>query len=396
VRTALLVIVASFFGFAQTPPKRLNPERLEAVHNQRLEWMKRRTNIPPLTVYQDFRAVFDNSDGDSPQILKSAQDAGVRIVIARDGKPERWHGLHEGVLFLSRDEVNGPSDSGASNSRLPAFSSESSHQQDNTAYLARVSKEPKEKHRLESRLKEYPVEVSGALSLFSLEDAPLRTPASAFGSLSTHILARELSQQDILTSIAQGRAYIAHDWLCDPTGFALIAQNALGTFDIGDTVAMIGDTKLEAILPVPAHVKLLRNGTVVAELNDSKLSYSPKEEGAYHLEASLVVDGQEQPWISTNPVYFKKSPERSQLYGQVPPNVELRRDIPYTEGAPEDAAKHQLDLYLPTDKKDFPVIVFLHGGSWSSGDRALYPGFGFRFAKAGSFRQELRADLQAG
>ena len=45
--------------------------------------------------------------------------------------------------------------------------------------------------------------------------------------------------------------------------------------------------------------------------------------------------------------------------------------------------KHKLDLYLPKGKKNFPVLVFLHGGSWRSGDRSVYPLFGNRFAKPG-------------
>ena len=57
--------------------------------------------------------------------------------------------------------------------------------------------------------------------------------------------------------------------------------------------------------------------------------------------------------------------------------------ITYTAGDEADAAKHKLDLYLPSDKKKFPVLVFIHGGSWRSGDRSNYPALGNRFAKLG-------------
>jgi acetyl esterase/lipase len=48
-----------------------------------------------------------------------------------------------------------------------------------------------------------------------------------------------------------------------------------------------------------------------------------------------------------------------------PPSVELA--VPYDPAAPTDA-KRQLDLYLPGGR-DFPLVVFVHGGGWAWGDR---------------------------
>jgi acetyl esterase/lipase len=68
--------------------------------------------------------------------------------------------------------------------------------------------------------------------------------------------------------------------------------------------------------------------------------------------------------------------------------VEVRRDIIYTGGDSSDGSdpagdKHKLDLYLPKDQRNFPVLVFIHGGSWRSGDRNLYTVLGNRFAESG-------------
>ncbi len=65
------------------------------------------------------------------------------------------------------------------------------------------------------------------------------------------------------------------------------------------------------------------------------------------------------------------------------PAVRVIRDVAYYDGKEADAKKHQLDLYLPKEKKDFPVLMFVHGGAWRSGDRALYGALGQTFAKAG-------------
>jgi acetyl esterase/lipase len=61
----------------------------------------------------------------------------------------------------------------------------------------------------------------------------------------------------------------------------------------------------------------------------------------------------------------------------------VKKDITYVDGKESDAAKHKIDLYLPKAKTGFPVLVFLHGGAWRSGDRAIYYALGNRFAKEG-------------
>lgn len=43
-------------------------------------------------------------------------------------------------------------------------------------------------------------------------------------------------------------------------------------------------------------------------------------------------------------------------------------DLPYREVSGGDRQKHHLDLYLP-EGRNWPVLVFVHGGGWNSGDR---------------------------
>jgi acetyl esterase/lipase len=49
--------------------------------------------------------------------------------------------------------------------------------------------------------------------------------------------------------------------------------------------------------------------------------------------------------------------------------VEVVRDVAYYTGADADPVKHKLDLYLPQGARDFPVLFFVHGGGWHSGDK---------------------------
>jgi len=45
--------------------------------------------------------------------------------------------------------------------------------------------------------------------------------------------------------------------------------------------------------------------------------------------------------------------------------------------------KQALDIFIPSGKGKFPVMFFVHGGAWSSGDRYMYRDGGYFYAKNG-------------
>lgn len=49
--------------------------------------------------------------------------------------------------------------------------------------------------------------------------------------------------------------------------------------------------------------------------------------------------------------------------------------VPYVSGASRDV-RHALDIYLPEGRKNFPVVVFVHGGAWTVGDKHLFGLYG--------------------
>jgi hypothetical protein len=130
-------------------------------------------------------------------------------------------------------------------------------------------------------------------------------PSVSFRNLCTHILARELTEPEVRQALRDGHVYVSHDWLCDPTGFALGAVNNLGVFPMGDTAVMTGNTRVVGLTPLPAKLKLIHHGVVVQETAGTNLTFVPKEPGAYRLEAWLTVDGEDRPWIYSNPVYLR-------------------------------------------------------------------------------------------
>jgi acetyl esterase/lipase len=448
---AFALLALTTLIFARSSIERLDTTHLEAVHAQRVEWMKKRATAPPPPgVYRDFRAILhihaedaDHTKGTRAEVLKAAKDAEVNVVMFTDHrgpKPETWSGFRDGVLFIPGSEddhlLRYPASKAGPELRFlshieerPDMSSEGfqgmeiyNRHTDATAhkefseYLRAAMKDPREWKQLVVKEKAFPDEVFAAgtdalpefLARWNKELAThaftgiaandahqnqifngttFDPYAVAFRHVSTHILARDLNEADIRESLAAGRVYVSHDWLCDPTGFSFIAENNLGLFDMGDQIPLsglgVGNTSIHASLPIPAKLKLIRDGAVVAEADDSKIAYTPKEPGAYRLEAWLTVDGEERPWIFSNPIYVTKTSSLSLPASTLASNIDVQKDVTYIDGDPADAAKHKLDLYLPKDKKNFPVLVFVHGGSWRSGDKSLYPALGNRFAKLG-------------
>ncbi len=131
----------------------------------------------------------------------------------------------------------------------------------------------------------------------------------SFRNVSTHVLAERLDEKTLRTALKAGRAYVAHDWMCDATGFRFLARE-----ESGKVVGLLGDEvklptsglTLEAALPIPAFLRLLRHGVEVARVQESRhWSYTVKEPGVYRLEAWLELDGELRPWIFANPIYLR-------------------------------------------------------------------------------------------
>jgi acetyl esterase/lipase len=63
--------------------------------------------------------------------------------------------------------------------------------------------------------------------------------------------------------------------------------------------------------------------------------------------------------------------------------VEKHLNLVYNPAKDADPVRHKLDIYTPKGMKNFPVMLFVHGGTWQSGSKDLYAGLGQTFAKQG-------------
>jgi hypothetical protein len=124
--------------------------------------------------------------------------------------------------------------------------------------------------------------------------------------VATHILAHELSEAAVREALKRGHAYVAHDWLCGSKGFAFVARTGDRTIGImGDDVKLDSRPTLSAATPLKCTMKLVRNGEIIQTANTNRLNFDVKMAGVYRLEAWLEVDGEQRPWIYSNPINIR-------------------------------------------------------------------------------------------
>jgi len=123
----------------------------------------------------------------------------------------------------------------------------------------------------------------------------------------THLLARERSQDPLLEAIKRGHSYVSFDFLGYVGQFSFFAQvgdanNGTKTL-MGDEVQMAPGMVLKAELPdVADRIVLYRNGLESKSVESAtNLDFVPASAGAYRIEAYR--NG--HPWILSNPVYVR-------------------------------------------------------------------------------------------
>lgn len=129
----------------------------------------------------------------------------------------------------------------------------------------------------------------------------------SFNYVNTHVFCDTLSAKNIKENLVKGHAFIAFESLADAKGFQFFATDREDTIKaiMGDSVSAGLITKFQAESPFPVQFKLIKDGEVVDVMDDA-YSYEYKgriEQGNYRLEAFLDFDGEQLPWIYTNPIY---------------------------------------------------------------------------------------------
>ncbi|HLX64623.1 MAG TPA: alpha/beta hydrolase [Planctomycetota bacterium] len=428
-----MTIGAAIFAEEPAQPlaleKRLSEEHLRAVHEDRERFIRERKTDHILKdgIFEDRRVALNvRADATTlPQVLEAAKKANVSVIVFNGKAPAKTDAGDP--LFMSCSE-DGAGKLDIASSGPAILSRKLCFQPLNDRPIAADCRGFQicgcggldNKFMLEAFLvgvfNKYPDEFLGAadaptdLTAWDRAAAqrscccvannaavfPAQSPAPiadcyalSFTQVSTHVLVHEFNEKEVRAALMNGRSYMAHDWLADPTGFNFGAANLLGTFFMGDSLPYyVGTTKLGIFSPVPAHIKIIHGGKVVKEADGNQLVYDTSEFGAFRTELWLRVDGELRPWIYSNPVYLLERSYASLEALKLPmnpqwSNVVVKNNVTYVAGRKEDEPKHELDIYQPKDKKNAPVLMFIHGGSWRTGDRSQYPHLGNMLAEKG-------------
>jgi hypothetical protein len=135
--------------------------------------------------------------------------------------------------------------------------------------------------------------------------------ARSFRFIRTHVLcdeppAGELEhdREQVFAALRDGRSYIAVDALAPARGFRFWAEGPEGDVPMG-AEAPAGRYSLHAVLPAPAHLRLLRDGEEIAAREGPALVCDVEEPGVYRVEARLERHGRERTWVLSNPLYLR-------------------------------------------------------------------------------------------
>jgi hypothetical protein len=138
---------------------------------------------------------------------------------------------------------------------------------------------------------------------------PLRVMSyrRSFRQIRTHVLCEEAptrevehDREQVYDALRDGRCYIAVDAIAPAHGF---------TFEANDlpmgAEARAGRRTLRTRVPLPARLRLLRDGNEIAAAGGEGLEHEVEDPGVYRVEAYRHARGRERTWILSNPIYLR-------------------------------------------------------------------------------------------
>ncbi len=155
------------------------------------------------------------------------------------------------------------------------------------------------------------------------------------------------------------------------------------------TVEGSASVRIVRVVPnAPAAAAGLREGDVVVRFGDTGVSTAAiiaatREAGpGAKVEIEILRDGERRSvpvTLGVHPQTLLEEPDLSP--GMLPVTVE--RDLSYGLGDTPPHERHKLNLFLPQAESPFPVVLWIHAGAWTYGDRSGETALAMRFAERG-------------
>ena len=130
-----------------------------------------------------------------------------------------------------------------------------------------------------------------------------------FHGVRTHLLIESPLNSDLNESkrvvykvLGSGHCFFAYDYEVDSRGFTFEVITDGERLIMGDECKLHGKAELVINSPIPALIRLIKDGQVIIESKDTtKLVHETNECGVYRIEA--IHNG--KPWVFTNPIYLR-------------------------------------------------------------------------------------------
>jgi hypothetical protein len=127
----------------------------------------------------------------------------------------------------------------------------------------------------------------------------------SFHHVSTHLFLPEQTERAVRDALIAGRAYVAFDWIADPTGFNFQAVTGQQVHEMGSEVRFGPGTVLRSVSPLPVRFRLIRDGKEVHTSIGRTYEHPIEAPGNYRLEVWVNLAENPQIWILSNPIYVR-------------------------------------------------------------------------------------------
>lgn len=133
-----------------------------------------------------------------------------------------------------------------------------------------------------------------------------------FRWVNTHVLVeRPLSgdlERDkalIYEGLRAGRTWVGYDRLGSTRGFVFQARSGSRCATTGEEIARAGAVIFEVQTPGRGHIRLLRNGRLVAQSREETVRFTTAEPGVYRVEVWRRFRRRKRGWIFSSPIYVR-------------------------------------------------------------------------------------------
>jgi hypothetical protein len=138
------------------------------------------------------------------------------------------------------------------------------------------------------------------ISVFGPLGGTIGTYREIFLTLSTHVLATELSEAALLEAFRAGRTYVSFDIFGEGTGFDFRIEDASGNSHLGGATLHVDEAKsLKIRTPGLGQIRLLRDGVEIGRRLSSTFQMHDLSAGVYRVE---VQTPNGEPWLFSSSI----------------------------------------------------------------------------------------------